>query len=399
MQQNVLFIEWQSFGNQHIKKVFQQLQYTVDEFNLDIKKVDTRLDSSYTEALVYKILEKPFYFVFSFNYFPIVAMACKACRVPYVSWTYDSPFIQLYSPTLEYDTNFAFVFDKGTCLDLEKKGLRTYYLPMAAPVEGYTGELSKKRPVNTDVCDVSFVGSLYSEMHNHMYRHMENVGAYEKGFLDALIQAQKQIYGYNFLEEVLRNNQNVVKKIQETCPVYGRGDGLESAEWTLAHYFFARRVTALERTEIMQLIGERFGDAYKIHLYTPEEAVITGVHTMGKADYYTQAPHIFANSKINLNISLRSILTGIPLRAFDIMACGGFLISNYQEDYMEYFEENKDFVIYYDYEDLMDKVKYYLTHDDERMKIAKNGQEKVLAEHTYLQRVEQMLAIVDEFWK
>lgn len=394
MKSKVLFIEWKSFANQHIKDAFDRYGFEVESYELDTTQIDTRKDVQYTEKLVKKILSGFYYCVFSFNYFPIVAMACKACRLPYVSWTYDSPFIQLYSKTLEFDTNYAFVFDKGTCLDLEKKGLRTYYLPMAAPIG--CGAVQLK---DSYLCDVSFVGSLYSEMYNNMYRHMEKVGAYERGFLDALVQAQKNIYGFHFLEDALKEKPDVVKKIQEVCPIYARGDGLESAEWTLAHYFLSRRVTAMERAEILRLLGGKCGEEYRIHLYTPEDTSVAGILNCGKADYYAEAPQIFANSKINLNISLRSILTGIPLRAFDIMGCGGFLISNYQEDFLEYFEENEDFVIYYGYEDLIEKIKFYLSHDEERERIARNGHYKVSKEHTYLQRVGQILEVVDEFWK
>ena len=56
---------------------------------------------------------------------------------------------------------------------------------------------------------------------------------------------------------------------------------------------------------------------------------------MGYADYYEQMPKIFRLSDVNLNISLRTIQTGIPLRVLDVLACGGFLISNYQEELAE----------------------------------------------------------------
>lgn len=89
----------------------------------------------------------------------------------------------------------------------------------------------------------------------------------------------------------------------------------------------------------------------------------------GKADYYTAEPLVFADSSINLNITLQSIQTGIPLRVFDIMGCGGFLLSNYQEDYLEYFEPDKDFVIYNDYGDLEEKAAFYLKHEKLRKQI------------------------------
>lgn len=394
MSNTILFIEWKSFGNLFIQGAFRKLGYTVECIPLDHHNTDTRLDVTYTEKLVKQLMAKPYYCVFSFNYFPIVAMACKACRIPYMSWTYDSPFIQLYSKTLEYDTNFAFVFDRGTCNDLAQKGFETYYLPMAAPMDCYESVLKGKEKGKRYAGEISFVGSLYNEAFGNMYRYMEKLKPYEKGYVDALVAAQKNIYGYNFLEKVLAETPGLMENIQELCPVYANGDGLETAEWTLANYFLARKVTSLERTEIIQMLGEKFS----VHLYTPGEVSMKGVRNMGKADYYTEAPHIFANSKVNLNITLRSIQTGIPLRAFDIMGCGGFLVTNYQEDYLEYFEPDEDVVIYYDYGDLMEKVTFYLGHDKERQRIARNAQRKVAAEHTYLQRAKIMLDIVAEYW-
>ena len=394
MSNTILFIEWKSFGNEAIKQAFEAKGYKVEGYGLDTKTIDTRLDMTYTEVLVKALMAKPYFCVFSFNYFPIVAMACKACRVPYVSWTYDSPFIQLFSPTLEYDTNFAFVFDSGTCNELTKKGLQTYYLPMAAPMDCYKTILQDKQKGRKYAGDIAFVGALYSESHNNMFRHLEQLEPYEKGYIDAVLQAQKNLYGVNFLENVLKDNPAVFEKIQKVCPVFARGDGLESAEWTLANYFLSRKVTAMERTEIMQLLGER----YPVNLYTMEQTDIKGVRNCGVADYNTVAPLVFANSKINLNITLRSIHTGIPLRAFDIMGCGGFMITNFQSDFLEHFEPDEEVVFYSSYEELLDKVDYYLRHDNERHRIAKNAYEKVAAEHTYLQRVETMLSFVDEYW-
>ena len=395
MRNTILFIEWSSFGNDAIKQTFKIIDYDVECYALDSKKVDTRLDMEYTEKLVGILMAKPYFCVFSFNYYPIIAIACKACKIPYVSWTYDSPFIQLFSPTLEYETNFAFVFDSGTCDELARKGLPTYYLPMAAPIDCYRTIIENKELGKKYAGDISFVGALYDEEHNNMFRHLEKLDDYEKGYVDALLFAQKNIYGYNFLENVLKENPTVFEAIQKVCPVYARGDGLESAQWTLANYFLARKVTAMERNEIMQLLGEHFS----VNLYTTEKTNIKGVRNCGVADYNTAAPLVFANSKINLNITLRSIQTGIPLRAFDIMGCGGFLITNYQQDFLEYFEPDEDFVFYTSYEELLDKVEFYLNHDEIRQKIARNGYEKVASEHTYLQRVKTMFKIAGEYWR
>ena len=88
---------------------------------------------------------------------------------------------------------------------------------------------------------------------------------------------------------------------------------------------------------------------------------------------------------------MRGIKSGIPLRAFDIMGAGGFLLSNYQEGFLEYFVPGEDFVYYESKEDLLAKVEYYLSHDEERKAIARNGHEKVAASHTYRHRIGEML--------
>ncbi len=106
---------------------------------------------------------------------------------------------------------------------------------------------------------------------------------------------------------------------------------------------------------------------------------------------------VYKNSKINLNISLRSIQSGIPLRAFDIMGCGGFLLTNYQGDFMEHFVPGEDFVYYENRQDLVEKVTYYLSHEEERKQIAQSGYEKVKQFHTYRHRVAEMLRVIGGF--
>ena len=88
-------------------------------------------------------------------------------------------------------------------------------------------------------------------------------------------------------------------------------------------------------------------------------------------------PLVFHYSKININLTLKSIKTGIPLRVLDIMAAGGFVITNYQEDLFRHFTPDEDFVFYQDENDLINKIQYYLEHEEERKQIAQNGHKKV----------------------
>ena len=128
--------------------------------------------------------------------------------------------------------------------------------------------------------------------------------------------------------------------------------------------------------------GERFPNQMKLFTLN-DKFHIPNVKNMGATDYYEEMPYIFANSKINLNITLKSIQSGIPLRAMDIMGAGGFLLTNYQADFLNYFVPDEDFVYYNDSDDLLNKIEYYLSHEKERKEIAANGHEKTKENHSF----------------
>ena len=97
-----------------------------------------------------------------------------------------------------------------------------------------------------------------------------------------------------------------------------------------------------------------------------------------------------------MNITSKTIESGIPQRIFDILACEGFCITNYQSEIAEYFEEDNELVIYYDMQDLINKVEYYLANEEERKRIAENGYKKVNEAFSLEARVEEMfLQVLD----
>ena len=132
-------------------------------------------------------------------------------------------------------------------------------------------------------------------------------------------------------------------------------------------------------------------------VYAPEQdSDIKNVINCGTVDYVKEMPLVFKNSKINLNMTLRSIHTGIPLRAMDIMGCGGFLLTNYQQDFLEYFEPGIDYIYYSSKKELLYLTDYYLNHEEERKQIARNGYQKVKEGHTYTDRIKQLLIQMGE---
>ena len=142
-----------------------------------------------------------------------------------------------------------------------------------------------------------------------------------------------------------------------------------------------------------KLYGQWFAGAV-VFVFEHEKFTAPGIDNRGFVNYYTEMPYVFALSKVNLKITLRSIQKGIPLRCFDILGCGGFLVTNYQEDFNRFFVPGEDYVYYEDRKDLVNKIGWYLREDDRRQAIAESGRRKVLQDHTFDVRVRQILQVL-----
>ena len=389
----ILYLEWNSYGNEDMRLAFEEAGYHVVScpFYQGIRATQEDANKSVLKCLK----EEHFDFVFSFNYMPVVSVCCQEMQVPYVAWVYDSPYIHVYSYTVLNACNYIFLFDYAVYEELHNAGISTvYYLPLAINEKRLEMLQSSAEEKKKYGADISFVGSLYNEEKHRLFERSKVLTQYTKGYLDAIVQAQKQVYGHNFLKDML--SSEIVEQLQQVYPTDPNASTVMTPEAIYADYILSRQVTTLERGEILELIGEVF-QGYQVKLFTNNtQAQIPGVINMGRVDYYKEMPHVFANSKINLNISLRSIKTGIPLRVFDIMGAGGFLITNYQPELLEYFVPDEDLVIYYDYQDLVDKIAYYLEHEEERVRIAENGMKKVRECHAMGNRIKEIESILFE---
>jgi spore maturation protein CgeB len=73
-------------------------------------------------------------------------------------------------------------------------------------------------------------------------------------------------------------------------------------------------------------------------------------------------------------------------RVFEVPACGGFLLTQPAEDLHDYLAPGQDCATFETVDDLVDQVRYYLNHEDERRAIASQGHRRTLDEHTYAAR-------------
>lgn len=318
--------------------------------------------------------------VFSVNFAPIVSQVCQEKKILYLSWVYDAPIHIREIRTLKNDCNRIFFFDRMQAGQYQKEGIAAFHMPLAADTDMLTGRRISWRT------DVSLVGKLYQTEYNYYCGPLNN---YQRGYLEGLINAQMKVYGGYFLGDLL--DEALLDGLNKSYLAASGGKAKISREEL--EYMLACEMTGRERYLALALLSAHFG----VQLYsTDEDQRLSRVEYKGYADYYKQMPDVFAASRINLNISLKLIKSGIPLRVFDILACRGFLITNYQSEMSEYFEPGIDFIIYESMEDLYQKADFYLRHETEREKIAAHGYETVSRRYTFRQQLEKILRAASE---
>lgn len=387
----ILFYRYNSICEPDILTVFTDFGITVHTEEMEMT------DKSVTPAQCAKkitewILGHPLSFVFSINFFPAISYTCNHFKIPYVCWSVDSPVAELFSNALQNEWNRIFLFDRAQYAFFRPYNPdNIHYLPLAANVKRMEQVILSmtENDFLTYGGDVVFVGSLYSE--KCRYDKLHGLSDYTKGYVNGLIQAQMRVSGYNFIYESLP--ERIIDEIAAADSDFYKGEDvfLDTDRYLTAHQYIGIKLANVERERILSALSEKFN----VSLYTRSDtSMLSNVRNRGGANTITEMPKIFHAGKINLNITMRPIETGLSLRIWDVLGCGGFLISNYQAEIPEYFEIGKDLEVYESEADLLEKVDYYLRHDAQRMEIALSGYEKVAKYHTYEVRLAEMFRIL-----
>jgi hypothetical protein len=82
-------------------------------------------------------------------------------------------------------------------------------------------------------------------------------------------------------------------------------------------------------------------------------------------------------AKICLGFLSRHVGDTVTGRSVEIPASGSFMLAERTDDHLAWFEEDKEAAYFESDDELVDKVRFYLAHDELRKKIARAGYEKV----------------------
>lgn len=390
----IIFHRYGSICEPDIMEAFQSLGLTVIEEDAEIYQKSIEPEKRIS-MLAEAILTHQTSFVFSINYFPYISQVCERLHVLYLCLSVDCPVLELFSETIRNGCNRIFLFDYEQYEQIrEENPDNIFYLPLGANVARWDQVISgllEKYPLVQQryLYDVSFVGSLYTE--KSPYQSLP-LSAFDRGFGDGLIEAQLKLPGLSLIQKALTPSflAALKKASPETFSVMP--DAFQNIDaYIAANQLLGMRISELERIRTLNLLTGSF----PVDLFTrSDSSCLTGVRVHGGVSTHLEMPEVFFRSKINLNITIRSIQTGLSQRVWDILGCRGFLLSNYQAEIPEYFTIGQDLDCFENAAELKEKVAYYLAHDERRQEIASRGYETVKEKHTCLNRVLSMLQTV-----
>jgi spore maturation protein CgeB len=99
-------------------------------------------------------------------------------------------------------------------------------------------------------------------------------------------------------------------------------------------------------------------------------------------------------SKINLNTLVPSGIYGLNARTFEIAGIGGFQILHWRVGLSDLFKDGNELISFNNFNELLEKLEYFLPKDELRKEIAIAGQKRAYKDHTYAHRLKLLLDTV-----
>ena len=321
--------------------------------------------------------------VFSFNFIPVIADVCHDMDLPYLCWTYDAGWEFQRTDALFYPTNYIFHFDKRACESYQKSGYRNIiHMPLAANCRRLDAMPVTDAIRQEYAAKITFLGSLYEKYAVTAPDFFSSLHPEDSAALMQYVETESADYKTHDLWDHMTDA--MVARINDRSSMAQQISAL-----TLITAC-ASMIAGRQRKTMLNAVAGSF----PLTLYSNSpSALVPDADYRWRAAYYSQMPYIFRYSTINLNLTIPSIQTGMPLRIFDILGAGGFLLTNEQEELSEHFRIGTDLETFHSLEELLEKTGFYLNHPDTAAQIARNGHEAVKNQFSFEKQLRKMFSL------
>lgn len=385
----ILIYRWKAYNYDDVIAAFQKLGFETEIIRQRLDSYD--VNEEFAELLRGEIKKDRYDFVFTINYYPVVSDVCQEMGLCYVSYSCDAPLISMYHESVFNDVNRIFLFDADSVGRFRALGVKNVeYLPLGVDYERIDKQLSLPSPYDSQMTELlhnslTFVGSLYEK--NSYDRISRDLPDYLKGYFDCAMQLEASKFGTEHIFDDIMTS-DIAEQLMEIFPFSKSDRSFSTLPFVFETTSLGFKTAQIQRKrELIEL-----SKTHSVCAFTESDTDdIFSVKNMGGVDYRVMMPWVFKESAVNLNFTIPNIRTGIPLRVWDVLGAGGFLLTNHQSEMDFIFKEGEN-IAWFDSEDeLLDKASYYMKHEDERQGIAEKGAALVHGGHSFVDRINMLL--------
>ena len=366
------------------------LGYRMDTIFLEKEAEVAR--NEFVEDLLRTVMEFRPDFVLTINHMGfdregIVTDLLTTLEIPFASWFVDSPMLIVR----HYRRNISpycaiFLWDSDYIKDIKELGFdKVHYLPLGSDPQTFTPMGIKKNSMSSRHI-VSFVG-------NSM------VGVVQER-IQRLAIPQEQM---DFIEELAIEYAKSGAR--------NTGDILDLPQYAVRP--LVKKMNNGRRLDFEALIMWKSTQLHRlgyVEMLEPFLPVVRGDKGWNKLlgrsfqigpelSYYRELNSFYNASKINFNVTSTQMRNAVNQRVFDVPASGGFLLTDYKEQLEDLMHVGTEVVCYRDKEEIPELIRFYLGQDDLREKIAQRARKRVLAEHTYVHRLEELCRLMRDHFQ
>ncbi len=303
---------------------------------------------------------------------PPAEKAVAESGIPQVLYFLEDPDWYDPSPETWSILDRIYVFDPGHGKRLEAIGYKgRCVLPSAAALR------APSTPADSPGHRVTFVGSsgfnrVVERYFDQMERVCPGVGKVFREMIEGILE-----FGADWLKKEIPNRVDLSR-------IGSPGLLLKMIEEAAGIQSHLRYLNALIGSPLVILGDSAWADSTRVGALTN--------HYAGRGTYYpTETAAIYASCEININLFHLQCEHSLNPRVYDVMACGGFLLSEYTPAFEDTFRIGEDLDVYRTPGELKEKVEFYLAHPECRKEIARCGQRAVLEGHTYKHRLRRIV--------
>lgn len=224
--------------------------------------------------------------------------------------------------------------------------------------------------------------------HSYEFKERPGIGAkFAYWAIDTHINMEQQVEKSRFADVVFTAQKNAVEKLSKSTgkPTYWLPLACDGEIHT------AKR---LSKKYDVCFIGNVIPGLHRERIKALEVLFRTTDNFFYGQRFFNDASDIYAESRIVFNCSLEN---DINMRVFEALASGSLLLTDriINNGIEDLFDVGIHFDTYGNYDDMAAKVRYYLSHESERERIAGTGMKHAISHHTYRRRMEHLLNILE----